>query len=255
MNKLDVLLTKVNEAKQLDFGTIFSQSIELFKKIWIQGLVIMLLTMILMIPFYILMYLPMLAMGLSDPESFGSGNDMNFILFLPFGLMMLVFIFFSMIISFGLKSAFFRICKMKDFNEATSDDYFYFFKKPYLGKTIKLAAITSGISILAALLCFFPLIYVMVPLAFINVVYAFNPDMTASEVVKVGFTLGNKKWLITFGLMIVAGLLAQVVGMILCFVGVLVTASFVYLPFYFVYKESIGFNKVHVIDEIGIIPE
>lgn len=255
MNKLDFLLTKVNSAKDLDFGTIFNQSIELFKKTWVQGLVMLLLTTVLMIPFYILMYLPMLAMGLSNPESFESGDGLNFILFIPFGLMVLVFVFFAMIISFGLKSAFFRICKIKDFNTATSDDYFYFLKKPYLGKTIKLAAITFGVGLLATLLCFFPLIYVMVPLALINVIYAFNPDMAASDIVKIGFTLGNKKWLITFGLMIVAGLLAQVVGMIMCFVGVFVTASFVYLPLYFVYKESIGFSETHVIDEIGTIQE
>ncbi|MGE5944241.1 MAG: hypothetical protein ACM31G_07875, partial [Flavobacteriales bacterium] len=109
--------------------------------------------------------------------------------------------------------------------------------------------------ILAMLLCFFPIIYVMVPLALINVIYAFNPEMTASDIVKVGFKLGNKKWLITFGLMIVAGLLAQIVGLIMCVVGIFVTASFAYLPLYFVYKESIGFNETHIIDEIGTIQE
>jgi len=201
------------------------------------------------------MYLPMLAMGLSNPESFESGDCLNFILFIPFGLMVLVFVFFAMIISFGLKSAFFRICKTKDFNEAISDDYFYFFKKPYLGKTIKLASITFGISMLAALLCFLPLIYVMIPLALINVVYAFNPDMTASEIVKVSFALGNKKWLITFGLIIITGILAQIVGFMMCFVGVFVTASFVYLPLYFIYKETIGFNDTHIVDEIDFIQQ
>lgn len=254
MNKLDFLLTKVNSAKALDFGTIFSQSIELFKKTWIQGLVMLLLTMVLMIPFYILMYLPIVAMGLLHPESFEWGKGSSFVLFLP-SIIALVFVFFVMIISFGLKSAFFRICKMKDFNEVTSDDYFYFFKKPYLAKTIKLTAITFGIGVLATLLCFFPIIYVMVPLALINVIYAFHPDLTASEIIKVGFALGNKKWVITFGLMIITGILAQIVGMIMCFVGIFATASFVYLPLYFVYKESIGFNETHIIDEIGIIRE
>ena len=255
MNKLNFLLTKIDSAKELDFGTIFNQSIELFKKTWVQGLVMLLLTMVLMIPFYVLMYLPMLALGLSSPDYIESGDDFNLLLVIPFGLMILVFVFFAMIIGFGITSAFFRICKIKDFNEATSDDYFYFFKKPYLGKTIKLAAIIFGISVLATLLCFFPLIYVMVPLSLINVIYAFNPEMTASDIVKVGFKLGNKKWLITFGLMIVASLLAQMVGMIMCFVGIFVTASFAYLPFYFVYKESIGFNETHIIDEIGTIQE
>ncbi|WP_111309210.1 hypothetical protein [Confluentibacter sediminis] len=255
MNKCDVLLTKIDNAKDLDFGTIFSQSIELFKKTWVQGLVMLLLTFGLMIPFYVLMYLPLIGMGLTSPESFESGGDFNVALMIPFYLMILVFVFFAMIIGFGLKSAFFRICRIKDFNEATSDDYFYFFKKPYLGKTIKLAAITFGIGMLATMLCVFPIIYAMVPLALINVIYAFNPEMTASDIVKVGFKLGNKKWLITFGLMFVAGLLAQMVGMIMCFVGVFITASFAYLPFYFIYKESIGFNEAHIIDEIGTIQE
>ena len=114
---------------------------------------------------------------------------------------------------------------------------------------------TFGIGVLATLLCFFPIIYVMVPLALINVIYAFHPDLTASEIIKVGFALGNKKWVITFGLMIITGILAQIVGMIMCFVGIFATASFVYLPLYFVYKESIGFNETHIIDEIGIIRE
>lgn len=255
MNKLDFLLSKVNGAKSLDFGTIFSESIELFKKTWVQGMVMLLLTMLLMMPFYILMYVPMLAMGAMSPESFDSSDDMSFIVLVPMGLLVLVFAFFATVISFGLKSAFFRICKAKDFNESTSDDYFYFFKKPYLGKTIKLSVITFGISILAALLCVFPIIYVMVPLSLINVIYTFNPDMKASEIVKVGFALGNKKWLITFGLMIVAAILAQLVGTLLCFIGVIVTASFAYLPFYFIYKESIGFNETHIIEEIGTIEE
>ena len=251
MNKLNFLLTKIDGAKELDFGTIFNQSIELFKKTWVQGLVIILITMVLMIPFYVLMYLPMLAYGLSSPDYIESGSDFNLMLFIPFGLMILVFAFFAMIIGFGLKSAFFRICKIKDFNEATYEDYFHFFKKPYLGKTAKLASITFGITILAVLLCFLPIIYVMVPIALINVIYAFNPEMTASDIVKVGFKLGNKKWLITFGLMVVSGFLAQIVGMIMCFVGIFVTASFAYIPFYFIYKESIGFNEAHIIDEIG----
>jgi uncharacterized membrane protein len=112
-----------------------------------------------------------------------------------------------------------------------------------------------GISLLAVLLCVFPIIYVMVPVTLINVVYAFNPDLSASNIVNASFKLGNKKWLITFGLIIVAGILAQFVGMIMCFVGVMVTAAFAYLPVYFIYKDSIGFNESNVIDEIGTTQE
>ena len=255
MNTLETLLNKIESAKALDFGDIFNKSIELFKKVWLQGLVTLLLTIALMIPFYIIMYLPLIAMGVLDPESFQQGGEPNMAILIPFYLFMLVFSFFAMIIGFGLKSAFYRICKSKDLNETSSDDYFYFFKKPYLGKTIKLAAMTFGISLIATLLCVLPIFYVMVPVALINVIYAFNPDMEASDIVKVGFKLGNKKWLITFGLMFVAGFLAQIVGMVMCFIGVIVTASFAAIPLYYIYKESIGLNEQNVIDEIGTISE
>jgi hypothetical protein len=255
MNTTETLLSKIENAKDLDFGDIFNKSIELFKKVWLQGLVIMLLTMVMMIPFYIIMYLPLIAMGILDPESLQQGGEANMMLLIPFYLVMLVFMFFAMVISFGFKSAFFRICKIKDLNETTSEDYFYFFKKPYLGKTIKLAAITFGISLVALLLCVLPIIYVMVPIALMNVIYAFNPDLTASDIVKVGFKLGNKKWLITFGLIIVAGFLAQIVGMIMCFIGVFVTASFAYVPLYYIYKDSVGHAEQSAIDEIGTVIE
>lgn len=255
MNTLETLLGKIETAKDLDFGDIFSKSIELFKKVWLQGLVTLLLTFAMMIPFYIIMYLPLIAMGILDPEAMQQGGEPDIAMLILFYLVMLVVMFFAMIIGFGLKSAFYRICKAKDLNESTKDDYFYFFKKPYLGKTIKLAAMTFGISLLAMLLFVLPIIYVMVPIALMNVIYAFNPDMSASDIVKVGFKLGNKKWLITFGLMIVAGFLAQLVGMIMCFIGVFVTASFAAIPLYFIYKETIGISEQSAIDEIGTTTE
>ena len=251
METINAILGKIENAKALDFGDIFNKSIELFKKVWLQGLVMLLLTLVLMLPFYIIMYLPLIAMGLFDNELLNQGQEQNLTILVPFYIFIFVFSFFAMIIGFGLKSAFYRICKIKDLNEAGTDDYFYFFKRPYLGKTIKLAAMTFGISLVALLLCVLPIFYAMVPIALINVVYAFNPDISASEIVKIGFKLGNKKWLLTFGLLFVSSILAQLVGMIMCFIGVFVTASFAYLPMYFIYKESIGFEEADEINSIG----
>ncbi len=100
----------------------------------------------------------------------------------------------------------------------------------------------TGIAVLATLLCFLPIIYALVPLSFIVTVYAFNPDMSISEIVKLGFDLGNKKWLISFGLMFVAGFLGMIIGFLMCGFGVYVTSSFGQLPAYLIYKEVIGFD-------------
>ena len=104
MNTLETLLSKIEIAKDLDFGDIFSKSIDLFKKVWLQGLVTLLLTFAMMIPFYIVMYAPLIALGVLDPESMQEGGEVNMALLIPFYLVMIVFMFFAMIIGFGLKS-------------------------------------------------------------------------------------------------------------------------------------------------------
>ena len=248
MNTLNQLLDKIARARDLDFGTIFSQSISLFKKVWVQGLVIVLLTMLMMLPFYLIIYIPMIAMGFFSAESIQNPQDLSPLLMVLLGIFVLVFAFFVMVITFGLKAAFYRICKLKDLEQMGGDDYFFYFKKPYLGKTISLSLATFGISVLALLLCVFPVIYVMVPLTLVNVIYAFHPDLSTSEIIKVGFKLGNKKWLLTFGLIIISSFLANIVGFLMCCIGIYVTMSFAYLPAYYIYKESVGFDENQVED-------
>ncbi len=250
---LSDLQARIRNAKDLDFGNIFNQSIELFKKVWVQGLIVILLNMALIAPFAIVMTVPLTAMGIIDPESMQYGQDPNFAMLLMYYSMQFVLGFIAAIIGFGLKAAFYRICKNKDLDLSESDDYFYFFKKPYLGKVIKLGAISYGIGIIAMFLCCLPLIYAVVPIAFINIIFAFNSDLSESDIVKASFDLGNKKWFITFGLMFIAGLLAGIVGLVMCIVGIFVTSSFSYIPLYFIYKESVGFDNDDEIQEIGKI--
>lgn len=252
---LPELQAKIANAKELDFGTIFNQSIELFKKVWLQGLLTLIISSAMMIPLYILMYLPMIAMGVIDPESFEQGQEPNFLLMLPFFLFMIVFIFMAMFISISMQAAFFRICRQKDFNLSASDDYFYFFKKRYIGKILKLSLAYFGIALLATLLCVIPLFYVIVPLYFFSIMFAFNPELSVSEIIKASFALGNKKWLLTFGLVIISSFLAQIVGLLMCIIGVFVTASFVYIPVYLIYKEVVGFEDHNEVNQIGKIQE
>jgi len=156
----------------------------------------------------------------------------------------------AMTITFALKAAFYRICKLKDLGSSNSDDYFYYMKRPYLGKVFKLALATVGISLLPSLLCLLPVTYVVVPIYFMNIVFAFNPDLSASDIIKASFEHGTKKWLISFGIIIIAGFLAEMVGVMLCFVGVFFTASFAYLPLYMVYKKVVGFGDPDSLNEI-----
>lgn len=240
--KLDVLEEKIEKSPELDFGNIFDESINLFKKVWLQGLVMNLLTIVLTIPCVFIIYIPMLFLGLSNPEVF-SGNAKPILLLLVM-IPIYIFIFFlTFIVSTLLRAGFYRICKQQDLGISTTDNYFYYFKKDYFIKMLFLGLMSVGIIFLCLMLCGLPLLYAMVPLNLISLFFAFNPELSPKEIIKASFKLGTKKWFILIGLTVVAGFAAQIIGMLLCFVGIFVTASFSLIPQYFVYKKTIGFHE------------
>ena len=58
----------IDEKPKLDFGSIFNNSIELFKKVWGEGVVILLLTMVTILPFYLLVLVPMASVGMRNHQ-------------------------------------------------------------------------------------------------------------------------------------------------------------------------------------------
>ncbi len=243
---------KIKYAKQLDFGNLLNESIELFKKVWLQGLLMLLIIFAFVIPFMIVIYVPMVFFSIADTESPGFFGGWEAIAVIFFVTAYLLFVFIMLVVTFGLKVGLFRIMRQKDMGVIGKDDYFFFLRKPYLSKTINLSLAYFGISLLAMLLCMFPLIYVMVPLSLLVVMYAFNPEISNSNLIKASFDLGNKKWFITFGITLVAGFMAQMVGMLMCGIGILATASFAAIPLYLIYKEVIGFDEdVAELKQIG----
>lgn len=255
MSTVNTLIEKINSAKSLDFGNIFSDSIELFKKTWLQGFLLQLFTLLVMLPLIIVLYIPLIAAIIAQQES-GYANESFESFIAGISVLYIVFILAGVLvlgaISVGLNAGFYRIMRKLDNNEVTTtSDFFYFIKGKYLSKIFILMLASFGIAIVAALLCYLPVFYVMVPLSLFAIVLAFNPELSVGEIVKVSFKLGNKKWLLIFGLLLLSGLLAEIVGLMLCGIGLLFTAAFPYHPIYLIYKEVIGFDEVTAIEEIG----
>jgi len=254
---------KINENKLLDFGDVFSKSIELFKKVWLQGLIQYILTGVLMIPIVLMFYIPMVIVMIplgfmnGDIESF---EELSLGLGIVAGVGVFVLYVIAIVLMFSvqliMRAAFYKICKDKDANpNASSDEYFFYFKKEYLKKIIILSSISIG-AIVLGMICFvIPALILMVPLSYLPIVFAFNPDLSAKEIFKTSLKLGMKKWWITLLLLFVAWLLAVFVGFLACFIGVYVTYSFIYIPAYFVYKDTVGFGEnsgdFQEIEEIG----
>lgn len=245
---LNNLLEKIENNTPLDFGEIFGKSIELFKKVWLQGMVHILLLMIVIVPMVLVMYIPIFALvGIFGVENnYGSYEYPSEELSIGLMFLFIVLIFVVLIVAsafqLGITAHFYRVCKQVDLGLPETSSYFMFLKGKYLGKVFTLAIAKFGIIILAASLCYLPIFYVIVPLQLLMAIFAFNPDLSASDLIATSFKFGNKKWVLVFGLVMISSMLASTVGYILCGIGLLATTSFVHLPVYYVYKDTIGFG-------------
>ena len=114
-----------------------------------------------------------------------------------------------------------------------------------------LGIIYSLIAVVAQSLYLIPYIYAIVPLSFFAIIFSNNPELTETEIIKLSFNLGTKKWFLTFGLLFITGILGML-GIIACGIGLLLTMSIVYLPVYFVYRDVVGFEEDSEIMKSGI---
>ncbi|MGA1226416.1 MAG: hypothetical protein ACO3VF_04090 [Tamlana sp.] len=250
MNSFDSLSKKIDNAKDLDFSNLFDSVIDLFKKVWAKGFLVILILVVFAFIIGFVFGLIGLAPNNSfllegfSLESYSRFHFSTVIYGIPQNIL-------ATTITIGLISAFYRMCKQYISTETVVDDYFYFFKKDYFSKMLMLGIIHTGISTAAQLMFYIPYIYAYVPLAYFTIVFCENPHLSEVDIVKISFKLGNKKWLISFGTMFVAGILG-LLGILGCGIGLLFTISIVYLPAFFIYKEVVGFGDNSEIEQIGL---
>lgn len=249
MNSYTVLKDKINNAPELNFGDILNDVIELFKKVWVKGFLVILIVIIVGVSLSFIFQ----AIGLAvDPgilmegitfESLTKFYSQNALYSLPQTIL-------ASTIMIVMLAGFYRMCKQEVQGETQNDDYFYYFKKEYFSKALMLGIIYAIIAAIAQALFLLPYIYVFVPLSYFSIIFANNPDLTETEIVKLSFAIGNKKWLISFGTMFVCAILGML-GAIACVIGVILTFSIAYLPVFFIYKAVVGFDESNEIDFIG----
>ncbi len=251
---IDTLMQKIHSASELDFGDIFNGSVELFKKVWAQGLLLMLFNVILVLPIVIILYAPIVAIAVAADGGYVPEDNPFVAGGLSIGMILLVTLLGLLVttISLGLIAGFFKICKEVDHDRKPEISMFFsFLNGQYLGKLFTLSVIVILISVIALSLCILPIFYVMVPLSFLYAVLAFNSELSPMDVVKGAFAIGNKKWLLAFGLMLVIGICVQIISYFTCGLGAIFLGCFSYLPTYLIYKKAVGFEDEHEIDQIG----
>ncbi|WCO02271.1 hypothetical protein [Psychroserpens ponticola] len=239
---------KIKSSQKLDFGNILDLSIKLFKEVWLKGVLMILITMV----FGGVIAILFVSIGLiPNPYDVAGSEALNLTTYYAksaFNNLPQTIVVSPVV--FGMLAGFYRICKQVDLKESQDDDIFYFFKGDNVRKVLMLGLIYSIIATVAQALFLLPYIYVFIPLSFFAVVFAHNPELSETEIVKLSFSLGNKKWFLTFGLMFITGILGML-GIIACGIGVIFTISIVYLPVYFIYREVVGFEDHDEIKYIG----
>lgn len=259
---------KIEKAKALDFGDVLSRSFNLFKKTWSQGFLLVLIMILLMIPVFFVAYAPIYTTMVEQIQNgdFDPNHTSSLMLTQDaFRYRILGATFVASFMSTMLVAGFYRMIKRIDLGETHSfSDLFFFVKGKYLGKVFAIAAfsllvamVNFGLekflpptigSILSGLFSIIVTVYTTMFVVF----FAFHPDLESSEIFSLGFNLGTKKWLLIFGLILITGIIAVVLSIITCGLGLLFVLSIIYLPPYLVYKDIIGFDTISDIDSIGI---
>lgn len=247
---LEHLSKIIQDTPKIDFSDLFNESVLVFKKVWIQGILFQLLNFLIGIP---LLFINAEILDLdqidsaSDSLLFRMIND-DVLLTSPLSDLGLWYfsLFVTILLSIVLSFGFFRIVKRIDTGESFEfSDFFYFLNSDRLSKSILLMLSYLGIAILATLLCVLPLFYVMIPLLFVAPIVAYNSDqLTVTEILKLAFQLGHKKWGITFIVTVLNGILLYLITAFTCGLGSLIFGCFVQMPVYVIYKKTFEARRV-----------
>ncbi len=242
------IFKKIENSKKPDFGDILSKSFELYKKTFSVGLIHGLISLAVVIPFLLIVYIPIIPTYIELIEHSGDPyyqptflEDFSPVMIIVWVLIVFVMSFLMQVLNISIYGHFFKALKNEDLN--TTDDIggYFTIAKNHFGKIIVLSLASMGVALLAALLCYFPIFYVMVPLQLVIPIFVFNQEMSVGDIVKAGFRLGNKYWLIFFGLIFVSAIFSAI-GVIACYIGVIATMFFSYIVTYYMYKDTVGFE-------------
>ncbi|MDX1462419.1 MAG: hypothetical protein R3359_05135 [Marinirhabdus sp.] len=241
------IFKKIEESEKPDFGDVLTNGFNAVKEMLEPAILHGLLNLLIMIPVLLAVYIPFAPLYVDMITHLGDSYyqpefDYTLSFMILYMLGIFAFTLVAQVFSFALIAHFYAVIRAKDLNlEKPAGGYFSYLKGSF-GKIFLINLAAMGIATVAALLCYLPLFYVMVPLQLFTVLFAFNQDLTVSDLIRAAFKLGNKYWLILFGVIIISSVIAQL-GLVACFVGIFITQLFVHLPLYYAYKSAIGFSE------------
>lgn len=255
------LLRKIENSKPVNFGDIISNSFELYKTHFSQGLIHALIIVALAIPMMLIVYVPLMPIYMDMIENAGNPSYQPAVMEgLSVGMIILWYVlifalsFVMQIVNMSVFGHFYRYLKKEDLKTTEDIGSYFTLFKTHFNKLLLVTLATMGIAMLATLLCYIPLLYAMIPLHWIFPMFIFNKELSVSEIVKAAFKYANKNWLIFLALGFVCSIIASL-GIIACYIGLLATMFFTHIATYVTYRDTIGFDEESPIDKIGTSSE
>ncbi|WP_299183245.1 hypothetical protein [uncultured Aquimarina sp.] len=243
------LFEKIENSKKPEFGDIMSKSFELYKKVFSIGMVHALVIFAIAIPFILVVYLPLLPFYIDMIQNAGDPyyqpsflEGFSVMMIVVWVVVIFVLSFIMQVLNISVYGHFLKTLKNQDLGLTEEIGGYFTIAKKHFGKIILISLANMGIGMLAALACYFPIFYVMVPLQLVILIFIFNQEMSVENIIKAAFKLGNKYWLTFFGLIFVSGIFSAL-GVIVCYLGVIATMFFSYIVMYYMYKDTIGFEN------------
>lgn len=247
------ILQKIANHKGLTFENIIGDSFELFKKVFVYGVLKVVVGGILMYAIQFALMAPAFALIGLNYQNFTNSEELGVLAVISMVFIYFIILFLSTFIHFTLSVGFYRICFQQEAGmNVTIETFFDALRKKYWLKTFVLSVLASLLLVVAFLFFVIPGIYMLIPLGFVTVIYAFNIDLSIQDIFSIAFKIGNKYWLVLF-LSCVAAFFMSMLGIFACFIGIIVTQTFIYMPFYTAYSKVIGFDMgiANEIDSIG----
>lgn len=248
MSSFNIISKKIAEAPKIDFGDLFNESVQVFKKVWLKGFLLQLLTIGISIPLMFLNFSMFQDVGLDSNSQYNIQNILTDDAMTEHGSALIIYYLLTIvvgIISSLLSFGFFKVVgQMDQGQDFVFSDFFYFFRNGRFTKSFLLVLANFGVAILAVLMCVLPIFYVMIPLMFVTPFYVYNSELSISEVLKSSFALGHKKWGITFAITLLNIITLYILIIFTCGLGALFFSCFLQIPIYVLYKKIISFESL-----------
>lgn len=240
----------------LDFGEVFNDSLENYKKvIWISGLALLLLGIVMLI-----IFLGIFASVYGISSFVNTVTEINALALTPSYLLFTLIV--GVLLSIAISPLYAGILQISH-NAQTNKPFdlntaFQYYKSDYLKQiaiSSLLIALFSGIVTDLITLVGFPFIgnlftYFIQFITLFTIPFIIFGNLNATDSIQASISIVFKKFWLIFVLLLVAGILSLMGTIAIC-IGIFFTLPIIYTTQYTIYRKMIGIEENDELDEIG----